>query len=92
LRFGGVRSANVASRDLAGSAALLADEFDAAEERADAAEHGDRDGDPQRDYPQADRDHAHERHADPQQPVREPEDERLGLGVVEAEGDDQSDR
>ncbi len=55
----------------------------------DPAEHGDCDTDPQRDHAKADRSQAHERHGDPQQPVGEAEDERVGLRVAEGEGDDQ---
>jgi len=49
---------------------------------AQSAQHDDGDREPERDDPNPRGRDADERHADPQQPVREPEDERLGLGVA----------
>ncbi len=72
--------------------ALLAKELVAAEERPDAAEHGDCDGQPQRDDPQPRGGQAGDRHEDPQQAVREAEHERQRLRAAGCERADQERR
>ena len=67
-------------------AALATTKADRAGKRPQATEHGHRHREPERDDPHPGGGDADQRHRDPQQPVSEPQDERLGLRVAGDEG------